>query len=70
MGLIPSLSTVLLQEVERFNTLLNKMSSTLKTLDKAIQGLSIMSQELDSMYYSLLNNQVGREKYLMVWPLN
>lgn len=58
MKLIPSLSTVLLQEMDRFNTLLSKLRSTLISLSKAIQGFGLMSQELDSMYYSLLNNQV------------
>jgi dynein heavy chain len=57
-GLIPSLSTVLIQEMDRFNKLLSKMRSTLISLSKAIQGFGLMSQELDSMYYSLLNNQV------------
>jgi dynein heavy chain, axonemal len=55
-GLIPSLSTVLLQEMTRFNTLLQAMDVSLKSLDKAIKGLVVMSQDLDSMYFSLLNN--------------
>jgi len=62
MALIPSLSTVLLQEMDRFNKLLSKMRSTLINLSKAIQGFGLMSQELDSMYYSLLNNQVNKIK--------
>lgn len=36
------------------------MGSTLKNLAKAIEGLVVMSQEHDSMYFSLLNNQVPR----------
>lgn len=48
-GLIPSLSTVLLQEMARFNTLLNKMRQLCDNLIKAIQGLVVMSSELDSM---------------------
>jgi dynein heavy chain len=72
-GLIPSLSTVLLQEVDRFNTLLNKMRNTLQLLIKAIQGFALMSQDLDNMYYSLLNNQVPKNwedvSYLSLKPL-
>ena len=54
-GLMDSLSTVLLQEIERFNRLLNVMSASLEELQKAIKGLVVMSSELDSMYVSLLN---------------
>ena len=50
MGLIPSLSTVLLQEMEKFNILLTKMKTTLIEVIKAIDGLVVMSQELDGMY--------------------
>ena len=49
-GLIPSLSTVLLQEVSRFNRLLQVMRSSLILLKKAIRGFIVMSEELDSMY--------------------
>lgn len=57
-GLIPSMSTVLLQEMSRFNKLLIQMKITLQNLQKAIKGLVLMSPELDSMYTSLLNNKV------------
>ena len=43
MGLIPSLSTVLLQEMEKFNILLTKMKTTLIEVIKAIDGLVVMS---------------------------
>lgn len=43
MGLIPSLSTVLLQEMNKFNTLLNQMRTLCKNLVKAIQGFVVMS---------------------------
>jgi len=32
------------------------MNSTLASLAKAIEGIVVMSQDLDSMYFSLLNN--------------
>lgn len=57
-GLIPSLSTFLLQEMERFNKLIDKIVSSLKQLSNAIQGLGLMSEELDNIYYNLLNNKV------------
>ena len=56
-GIIPSLSTVLLQEIEKFNRLLNKMKRSLTDIDLAIKGFIVMSDELDKMYLRLQNNQ-------------
>ncbi len=56
--MIPSLSTVLLQEIDRFNTLLGIIRVSLKNLNLAISGMMVMSAELDETYYSLLNNKV------------
>ncbi len=58
MGLIPSLSTVLLQEIQRFNNLLDVMRNSLDQVQKAIKGFVVMSQELDQMYTAFLNNQL------------
>lgn len=49
-GLLSSLTTVLVQEMERFNKLLKAMGSTLVDLVKAVQGLIVMSETLDLMY--------------------
>lgn len=57
-GIIPSLSTVLLQEMEKFNRLLAKMRRSLVDIGLAIQGFIVMSEELDSMYLKLQMNQV------------
>jgi len=57
-GLIPSLSTVLVQEMTKFNRLLKKMKQSLADIDLAIQGFIVMSEELDSMYLKMQNNQV------------
>lgn len=57
-GQLNSLSVVLGQEMDRFNRLTNTMASTLSDLQKAIKGLVVMSAELESMYNSMLNNQV------------
>ncbi len=44
----------------RFNRLSRTISSSLKELQKAIKGLVVMSAELESMYNSMLTNQVGQ----------
>lgn len=72
-GLMHCLSTVLAQEIERFNKLLHKINDTLISLDLAIQGLVLMSPELDEMYSSFLKNQVPPNwmnvSYLSLKPL-
>jgi len=57
-GELNSLQIVLLHEMGRFNKLLSAVSSSLTELGKAIQGLVVMSGELDAMYGSMLKNQV------------
>ena len=57
-GLLDSLATVLQQEMVKFNRLLNRVTSSLANLARAIQGLVVMSAELDKMYTAMLNNQV------------
>ena len=58
-GQLNSLAVVLGQEMERFNRLSQVMSSSLEELQKALQGLVIMSGELELMSTSLLNSQVN-----------
>ncbi|XP_051801201.1 dynein axonemal heavy chain 6 isoform X2 [Acanthochromis polyacanthus] len=53
-----SLTTVLGQEADRFNNLLRVLRLSLITLQKAIAGLVVMSEEMDRIYTSFLNNQV------------
>ncbi|XP_069845209.1 dynein axonemal heavy chain 6 isoform X1 [Dipodomys merriami] len=57
-GRLNSLTTVLGQEVDRFNNLLKLIHISLQTLDKAIAGLVVMSEEMEKVYNSFLNNQV------------
>jgi len=57
-GLLTSLTTVLLLEMEKFNRLLMLMKKSLVELDKAIHGFIVMSETLDSMYVSLQNGKV------------
>ncbi|XP_074141707.1 dynein axonemal heavy chain 6 isoform X2 [Sminthopsis crassicaudata] len=57
-GRLNSLTTVLGQEVDRFNGLLKLIRISLETLDKAIAGFVVMSEEMERVYNSFLNNQV------------
>ncbi|XP_069482525.1 dynein axonemal heavy chain 6 [Ambystoma mexicanum] len=57
-GRVNSLTTVLGQEVDRFNNLLKVLKVSLGTLTKAIAGFVVMSEEMESIYNSFLNNQV------------
>ncbi|XP_063150960.1 dynein axonemal heavy chain 6 [Candoia aspera] len=57
-GRIDSLTTVLGQEVDRFNGLLSLLRISLQTLNKAIAGFVVMSEEMERVYHSFLNNQV------------
>lgn len=55
---VDSLVIVLRQELERFNRLLVCIANSLQQIQKAIKGEVVMSQELDLMYTSMINNQV------------
>lgn len=57
--MINSLSTVLIQEAARFNKLSNVIRVSLENLLKAVKGLVVMSSELELVFKSLLNNEVG-----------
>jgi hypothetical protein len=57
-GRLPSLSTVLLQELDRYSTLLIKVRASLGNLQKAIKGLVVISDALEEVFKSCLKNQV------------
>ncbi|XP_069092738.1 dynein axonemal heavy chain 6 isoform X2 [Pleurodeles waltl] len=57
-GRLNSLTTVLGQEVDRFNNLLKVLKMSLDTLNKAIAGFVVMSEEMERIYNSFLNSQV------------
>ena len=59
-GQVKSLSTVLRQEVDRFNILLVVLWDSIKNLKKAIKGLVVMSEELEQIYNGFINNQVPK----------
>ncbi|XP_030378328.1 dynein heavy chain 6, axonemal [Scaptodrosophila lebanonensis] len=72
-GQVPSLTTVLVQEIDRFNIALNIIHDSLSNLDKAIKGLVVMSEELESVFKSLLANLVpavwAKRSFLSIKPL-
>ncbi|XP_022353638.1 dynein heavy chain 1, axonemal [Enhydra lutris kenyoni] len=53
-----SMNTVLVQEVIRYNRLLQVITETLRDLLKALKGLVVMSSQLELMATSLYNNAV------------
>ena len=57
-GAMPSLSTFLFQELDKFNILLSVMRVSLKDLRNAIKGKSEMTEELSEMYASVLCSKV------------
>jgi dynein heavy chain len=44
--------------MERFNKLVTVIAKSLDTLKKALKGLAVMSEDVDKMYKSMLNNKV------------
>ena len=57
-GLPNSMSTVLSHELVKFNVLLSRMRNSLSEMQKALKGLTVLSEDLDKMYVSFLNDQV------------
>ncbi|XP_025927284.1 dynein heavy chain 1, axonemal [Apteryx rowi] len=55
-----SMNTVLVQEVIRYNRLLEAIAQTLRDLLKALKGLVVMSSQLELMASSLYNNTVPK----------
>ena len=50
----------IIQQVIRYNRLLYVIQQTLKDLLKALKGLVVMSQALETMFNSLYNNTVPK----------
>lgn len=57
-GRVPSITTVLLQETDRFNRLLGVVHDSLAQLDRAIRGFVVMSEALEAVYAALLSNRI------------
>ncbi|XP_028179118.1 dynein heavy chain 6, axonemal [Ostrinia furnacalis] len=58
VGQLQSLTTVLLHETDRFNTLLGLIHSSLNELQKAIKGIVVMSEAFEEVFTAFLNNKV------------
>jgi dynein heavy chain len=67
-NLLPSLTTVLVQEMEKFNRLLGIMRKSLDELVQAIGGFIVMSSTLDSMYLNLTNGTVPTNWEKVAYP--
>lgn len=67
-GLLPSLTTVVLQEMEKFNRLLVLMRRSLIDIDLAVNGFIVMSGVLDVMYVALQNNRVPANWAKVAYP--
>ncbi|KAL8578359.1 Dynein heavy chain 2, axonemal [Nucella lapillus] len=52
------LNIVLLQEIQRYNTLLNEIRESLVDLEKGIQGLVVMTLDLEIVFHSLHDGHV------------
>lgn len=72
-GQLPSLTTVLVQEIDRYNISLRVVHESLVNLAKAIKGLVVMSEELEEVFKSLLANLVPKlwekKSFLSIKPL-
>jgi dynein heavy chain len=51
-----SMNSVLLQELARFNNLIDVIKSTLVTLIKTLEGKIVMTQEIERMFANINNN--------------
>ncbi|OQR90219.1 dynein heavy chain [Thraustotheca clavata] len=55
-----ALKTVLVQELERYNKLLSTIKSSLVALEKGIQGLVVITPELEAIYQAMLIGAVPK----------
>ena len=63
-----SMNTILQQELMRFNALLVMAKQSLSTVKRAVNGLVVMTQELERLATSLLNGQVPQMWKAVSYP--
>ena len=68
LGLLSCHSTVLLQEVQRYNRLVGEISISLMQLHDAVLGKINMSAILDSMHTDLMKNRVPANWIKVSYP--
>lgn len=68
LGLLHCFSTVLLQEIHRYNKLLTEINGSLAQLTDAVLGKSNMSAILDAMHTDLINNRVPNNWSAVSYP--
>jgi hypothetical protein len=61
-----SMNTVLVQEAIRYNALLDVLDSSLRSTLKALEGIVVMSPDLEKVANSLYDNQV-RGSHQVQW---
>ncbi|KAI9356982.1 dynein heavy chain and region D6 of dynein motor-domain-containing protein [Zopfochytrium polystomum] len=66
------LNTVLLQEIKRYNNLLEKIRKSISSLQQGIQGIVVMTPELDEIFNAIFDSKVPlpwSKTYLSLKPL-
>lgn len=63
-----SMNTVLIQEMERFNKLLNEINTSLRDLQKAVKGLIVMSPALDLQSNAMLLGRIPENWTKVSYP--
>eukprot|EP00764_Aduncisulcus_paluster_P010376 gnl/Carplike_NY0171/3595_a4857_244.p1 GENE.gnl/Carplike_NY0171/3595_a4857_244~~gnl/Carplike_NY0171/3595_a4857_244.p1 ORF type:complete len:513 (-),score=115.60 gnl/Carplike_NY0171/3595_a4857_244:272-1810(-) len=64
----PPLEAVLIQECDRYNTIISTISHSLGELEKALAGLIVMNKEMEAMGTAISRNTVPHEWEKVAYP--
>ena len=53
-----SMNSVLLQELARYNSLIEEIKSSINTMIKTMEGKLVMNTEIEKMIFSVMNNSI------------